>query len=208
MEMIINIIEDGEAIILIGTSDEDNNVLKNRLLNVEIYQDEINQTRNPKRLREFLMVRLLLQQFFDCNPVVQYNEVGKPGLPESGYELSISHCSRHAAVILHPHRKVGTDIENRGRNVQKVARRFLGSEEQTDFAGKENTDALLLIWSAKEALFKIIGNEAYDFGSSLRIYPFEPAASGVMKAEFKKTGKLYSLQYRCSDSYVLVWAIE
>jgi len=208
MEITIDIIRDEEAIILIGTSSEENEVLRSLLLNDAVYQDEIKQISNSKRIREFLMVRLLLQHFFGYNPVVMYNNDGKPALNEKGYELSISHCSDYAAVILHPNRKVGIDIEKRGRNVRKVAPRFLGPEEQADFYTHENTETLLLIWSAKEALFKIIGKEALDFADSFRIFPFEPALSALMQAEYKKTGIKYQLPYRCTNSYVLVWCVE
>lgn len=206
--MKIDIIKDEDAIILIGTQEDENAHLDQLLLNRTIYEDEIRQISNPKRLREFLMVRLLLQHFFSDNRIVVYNEEGKPRIPGSGFELSISHCSKKAAVILHPQRNVGIDIEKRGRNVQKVVRRFMSNDEQSDFADTDNSDALLLIWSAKEALYKIIGKDAFDFAASFRIYPFESSEWGIMKAEYLKTNKLYSLQYRCTESYVLVWVIE
>lgn len=206
--MSIDIIRDGEAIIMIGTTEEEHDSLRRKLLNEDLYLEEMNRISNPKRMREFLMVRLLLQNFFGYTPVVLYNKEGKPRLQEPGYELSISHCGHHAAVVLHPLRKVGIDIEKRGRNVQKVARRFLSSGEKSDFAGIENTDDLLLIWSAKEALYKIIGKDACDFATSFRVYPFDTASSGVMQAEYLHTGNMYRMQYRCTDNYVLVWAIE
>ena len=52
--------------------------------------------------------------------------------------------------------------------------------------------ALLLHWSAKEALFKLMGVEEVDFIRHLRIFPFSLSEKGVrgMRISYRPAGTL------------------
>jgi 4'-phosphopantetheinyl transferase len=68
-------------------------------------------------------------------------------------------------------------------------------------------DALLLHWSAKETVYKILDIPGTDFRKHLFVRPFSVAEEGVIETEEFVTGHnyLYVLSYRISDDYVLTW---
>jgi len=66
---------------------------------------------------------------------------------------------------------------------------------------------LLLAWSGKEALYKIIGREAVDFANQLRIFPFEVKPSGEMKAQHIPSESFYKLFYQLTEQYTLVYCL-
>ena len=110
--------------------------------------------------------------------------------------------------MVHPTRKVGIDIECPTDKIQKLYKRFLSKQEQEELSDGKNRQQLLLAWSAKEALYKIIGKEAIDFANQLRIFPFCPEMTGEMTAEHTPTGKLYYLSYILTEKYTLVYCIS
>jgi len=62
--------------------------------------------------------------------------------------------------------------------VVKVRKKFIHPQEEANLAGmkaEEETTALLLHWSAKEAIFKAIPDEGVDFINELRIFDMQKA---------------------------------
>lgn len=114
-----------------------------------------------RRLREILAVRCLLKEMTGEEQEVSYDEEGKPSLvnTETARFISISHTEGYAAVIL-SEKPVGIDIERRGKKVEKVISRFMQDSEIV----LANNSALFshLIWSAKEAAYKVLGKEYFD----------------------------------------------
>lgn len=111
--------------------------------------------------------------------------------------------------MAHPTRKVGIDIECPTDKIQKVYKRFLSIAEQEDLSNGKDNRKLLLAWSAKEALFKIIGKEAIDFANQLRIFPFEiKSSSGEIKAQHIPTKSHYQLFYQQTEKYTLVYCLS
>ena len=133
---------------------------------------------SEKRKLEFLGIRIAFKEMFGKELEIRYDSVGKPYLMNNSYEISISHSKKWIAVMAHPIRPVGIDIECRNDKIQKLHKRFLSEVEQKELSNGENISQLELAWSAKEALFKIIGNEAVDFSKQLRIFTFEAKNQG------------------------------
>ena len=66
-----------------------------------------------------------------------------------------------------------------------------------------------VIWSAKEALYKLWKQGNVLFKENLRVHPFERAKFGVTQAEiFKEEHIVCDLYYRDLPSSLLVYAIE
>lgn len=67
---------------------------------------------------------------------------------------------------------------------------------------------LKVVWSTKEALYKIIGEKAYNFARKIRILPFELREEGELKALFQETNKEYLVNYRLTDKYTLAYCTD
>lgn len=167
----------------------------------------------PHRRMEWLSVRLLLltllgrKEAFDA--LIGYTPAGAPYLLDHSYALSISHTKGYVAVMLAPWGECpGVDIEQWGERVCKVASRFMRDDEETPFYHESPVAALLLHWSAKEALYKSMNQqEAVDFKQHLRIFPFPIAAEGRFEAQEYRTPfqQRYGMAYRLYPDFVLTW---
>lgn len=173
----------------------------------------------PHRRQEWLSVRLLLLTMLSrqggCNgsdALIGYTAAGAPYLLDRSRALSISHTKGYVAVALAPWgSRPGLDIEQWGERVLKVASRFLREDEEAPLYEGSHVAALLLHWSAKEALFKSLEQqEAVDFKAHLRIFPFEMATEGRFVAQEYRTPlqRRYSLSYRLFPDFVLTWVTD
>ena len=111
-------------------------------------------------------------------------------------------------MALHPTSEVGIDIEQFGTRVQKVASRFIREDEKVSIAAGDEIYALLLHWSAKETMFKLMEENAVDFVHHLHIFPFIPKEFGVFEAcEYRSDRKQrFLLHYDTHPDYVLTFA--
>jgi 4'-phosphopantetheinyl transferase EntD len=102
------------------------------------------------------------------------------------------------------------DIEQYGTRVRKVASRFIRSDEESTMMEGDEVYALLLHWSAKEALFKLMGVEEVDFIRHLRIFPFSLSEEGEFEACEYRTGRQerYRVRYVTHPDFVLTWIIK
>jgi phosphopantetheinyl transferase len=180
----------------------------------ELYQqlnfvdvEEFSKLVSDKRKREYLGVRVALKQLLGIEKQIVYNEEGKPTLFDGSYHISVSHSANWIAVIAHPTRTVGIDIEVPTEKMKKLFKRFLNETEQKELSNCENLTQLMLAWSGKEALYKIIGIEAVDFANQLHIFPFEIKGEGIFTAKHIPTKREFQLQYTQNEAYVLVYCI-
>jgi len=163
---------------------------------------------SEKRKLEFLGIRVALKSLLGKDIKIEYDSEGKPYLADRSYQISISHSNQWIAVMAHPKRKAGIDIECPTDKIQKLYRRFLSITEQKELSEGNDIRQLLLAWSAKEAMFKIIGKEALDFANQLRIYPFKVEPTGEMKGQHIPTKIYYQLFYQQTEKYTLVYCLE
>ncbi len=196
-----------EATILVWEVTENEKDLENLLLNLDSYKSELDKLRSPKRRVEFLTSRIVINTVFNAVVKVLYDLNGKPFLENELAHISISHSKNWVAVIHHPTRKVGIDIECPTARINKIAHRFLNQIEQEDFSRNDQNKEVQLIWSAKEALYKIIGNEVADFATQLTIFPFKAAEKGTFTAIQNANESLFQMHYMVEDHYNLVFCI-
>ena len=107
------------------------------------------------RQREWLAVRALLQ----CTPYkddkILYQSNGKPSFAKYGRHISISHTQGYVVIAVSDS-PIGVDIELSGRNAFAVAKSFLQPQELDILAASSSPcDEALVLWSAKEAAFKL-----------------------------------------------------
>jgi 4'-phosphopantetheinyl transferase len=166
--------------------------------------------RSEKRKVEFLAARALVKMALGDHAMVAYNGFGKPRLKNSKKYLSISHSDDFACVFISD-KKIGIDIEQADRNVERVASRFLHAEELKYISGlKDQQTAKIAYWSAKEAIFKCADEHGISFSKQIRIKGFETRNeqkfTGVLHA--KNNTLFYDLHFHVLQNNVLVYGVE
>ena len=170
--------------------------------------EEFSRIVSEKRKSEYLAVRVTMKKMLGSEKIIIYDTDGKPTLSDESFQISISHSANWIAVMAHPTRSVGIDIEVPTEKMKKLYKRFLSETEQKELSNGEHLNLLMLAWSAKEALYKIIGMEAVDFAKQLRIYPFEVKETGTFTGEHIPTKNQYKIQYIQNQDFVLTYCIS
>ncbi len=162
------------------------------------------------RLHEWLAVRVLLKTLCGEEKEIAYHPSGRPYLKDDSYYISISHTRGYVAVALHPSREVGLDIEQYGTRVKKVSSRFIRPDEEPSVRNGDEIYTLLIHWSAKETLFKLMNTAEVDFIEHLHILPFTPTESGCFQAREYRTEELrtYEMHYLTHPDFVLTWSTK
>jgi phosphopantetheinyl transferase len=173
-------------------------------------EEEMRFISNVQRRKERLVVYLLLEHLFGKKIYLGYHDNGRPFLQNEVGDISISHTSRFACIIYHPTEHVGIDIENTLRNFAAAEKKALSPKEQNYLNDKNRNTQLCLIWSAKEALYKYIGESGIDFAAQLEIEKFTPHAKGKLEARYTNKAQettVYALSYEAVADHVMVWII-
>ncbi|MDR1761573.1 MAG: 4'-phosphopantetheinyl transferase superfamily protein [Bacteroidales bacterium] len=163
-------------------------------------------TLSGKRRQEFAASRIVLHRMMGSHyEHIRYTAEGKPFL--ATHSISISHSKQYCAVIVGKGIDVGVDIEEYREKIQQIAPRFMNSNELQTFKTIED---LTLVWSAKEALFKL-SNAGANFCEHFCINSIEgDYEKGVISA--KVTGKdlhfFQNLLYFRHQNFCLVWTIN
>ncbi len=122
--------------------------------------------RNDKRRREWLTVRLLLSHLLSADAHICYRESGKPYLKDNSYCISITHTIGYVGVRL-ASQPVGIDMEYRSERVLRLIPRFVSEGESKFLNPQDIVGSALVIWSAKETLFKLFDISDVDFSEHL-----------------------------------------
>ncbi len=164
--------------------------------------------RNPKRLAEWLAVRVLFAELGIRQRIV-YDESGKPHLEGEGKYVSISHSGEYVGVIYHTMNKVGIDIEKTGDRIFRVSHKFVNDKEQSWISVAHEMQQLYIIWGAKECAFKIYGSGAIDFRDHLEVQPFDFKEQGETSIRFMKnpSSESYLVHYLFLNDVMITYAI-
>lgn len=134
-----------------------------------------------RRRREVVAWRSLLRWMLsemgaDARLPVKYDIVGAPYLVGSALFISVSHSSTHVAIVI-SESKCAVDIESLDRNFESVASRYATASERTLLQNSDiaPTLHLPLIWSAKEAMYKLSGRQGLDLLKDLIIEEVSPS---------------------------------
>ena len=149
----------------------------------------------PSRRLEWLSVRRLKHELGVTSPIA-YLPSGRPYLKDDAHHISISHTRGYAAVAISELNPIGLDIEQRTDKVCRVRDKFLSSEEKTfPLLAKKNVEAMLVVWTIKEAMFKLMDNTGIDFAEHFHVSPFELADEGCLQAHETLTEEQKSFQF-------------
>lgn len=204
-----NITENG-TIIAIWKIEETVDELLNALELDPFVIAEISQFTNEKRKLEYLAVRVLLNEVLGEKKSIAYETNGKPYISDHSWQISVTHTGSYAAIVLHKTARLGIDIERIADRVVRVKHKFLSADELAFVDEKAAKTQLALMWSAKEALYKIMQQTEVDFIENMIIDPFKPYLEGTMHAHETKTtnAETFTLDYRVFPEFVLVWVVK
>ena len=160
-----------------------------------------------RRKCEWLTVRTLLKTLSGEEKEIAYQPNGKPYLPDHSYHISISHTKGYVAMVLNEEKAVAIDIEMISPRILKIKDRFLSGKEAESISADNEIVHLLLHWSAKESVFKILDAENVNYQSQINILPFKPIIGewGNFETYETRTEKqqVFQLHYFVAEDYVL-----
>ena len=173
----------------------------------ELYLPYLSQITSENRKKEWLTIRVLLKEILGEEKEILYTSTGKPYLSDDSYQISISHTKGFVALALHPQMKIGIDIEHISPRIHKIRSRFMNEKEETNLDKEHEEIHLLLHWSAKESMFKILDEQNIDFKTDLHVNPFNLVLNELspFSAHERKTEKqhIFSGYYLANVNYVL-----
>lgn len=175
----------------------------------DMYATELNVFKSDSRKTEWLAVRVLLYTLTGKMLPICYHPGGKPYFADGKAHLSISHTGGYVAVIVSETNEVGIDIEKISERVHKVAHKFVRDDECLPEEPAQKTQALLLIWSAKETMFKCMNEEAVDFREHLHVGLSQPDGTGFSGKETRSVqGRTFFINYLIDTDFVMTWLLN
>lgn len=193
-------IESEKIRVAIWSINEDIEELK-KLLNSERIAKKIEERYSSvKRQREQFVSHLLVKHLFGEAKEIKHHESGAPYIEANSKHISISH-SRKSIALAVSDKNIGIDIEERDRKQLSLIKKFTTPTEQEWIASVGNTKEQQLIaeliWSAKEAIYKLAGIEGLSFENDIEISPFNitPATTTFTASYLNK---------KCSCTFQLI----
>lgn len=195
-----------EAHLLIWKLEEDTNYYLSRVKLCEEELEKFHKIKVEGRKKEFLCARMLLQMFLGASVELSYHQDGRPFLKNNVCHISISHSKTHLGILLSHVGAPGLDIELVSSRPSRIYDKFVGKEEK-QFVRKEDQKATTLLWSAKEAIFKMICRQGIDFKTAIKLNPFSIADKGALNGFYLVSEAWVELNYQFIDGNVIVWGI-
>ncbi|WP_297931042.1 4'-phosphopantetheinyl transferase superfamily protein [uncultured Coprobacter sp.] len=183
---------------------ENSEELLSILGNAHLYESIITSCKTEKRKIEKLTTRILINLLQKKETEIEYNDNGKPYLVSSSEYVSVSHTRCCIAVAISS-RPIGIDVERIATKVLSLKEKFLSVSEIQSIDSNNELIHTLLLWSAKESVFKLMDATGVDFRESIHIKDFIPEISGLFTVSESHTQKcdLYTVFYKVYPQYVL-----
>ena len=128
---------------------------------------------------------------------------GKPILRDQMAEVSITHSFPYAATMIHLHKPCGIDMELGRPKLRRVQHKFL---HETERGYADQLDKLMMIWSAKEVVFKVHGEKNLSFKDEIAIeLTSDTAGTGkILKPGIERD---ISLRFETVHDYCLCYSL-
>ncbi len=165
-----------------------------------------------RRKKEWMAGRLLLHKMSGRTErgIPIKDEFGKPHLPQSPYDISLSHSGRFAAAIASPY-VVGIDIQKIVQKLKRIENKFMTPTDLASLSEEHYLEHLHVCWGAKEAMYKAYGKKKLEFKEHIIIHPFTFDVSfGQFQGYIKKENvhMTFNLYYKVIENYILVYAVK
>ena len=124
------------------------------------------------RRAEHLSWRRIVRRELGRGVSISYNDVGAPVVDSSNIYISIAHAKERMVAVAIADEVVGVDIESMDRDFERVASRYMSAEEQ-----QLSCDDVwyAMVWSAKEAMYKLCGRRGVDLTADMHIVSYDEA---------------------------------
>lgn len=135
--------------------------------------DELASISHPVKRKEWLAGKLCLIEVLKKAAIpfqgIYRSSTGKPFLNNAEAFISLSHAYPYATAIVSTKDRVGIDIEPVHDKLARIAPRFMSTKEMTEANG--DLRKLCSYWTAKEALYKAVGQRGITFATDMEISP-------------------------------------
>jgi 4'-phosphopantetheinyl transferase len=161
---------------------------------------------HSKRQREWIGFRTVLKEL-DIKEIIKYLANGKPVISDT-LHLSPSHCLPLIGVLCGPE-SVGLDIQDPLPKLHVIRKKYAHPEElQAAIDSDSELDYLTLLWSAKEAVFKVYGEEL-TFASEIRVRPFK-LSDRKLTVDLRKPGmeRIHELEFMWLENCWVTWTLD
>lgn len=157
--------------------------------------------------RQFLSIRHLIKEAGFDEKDLYYDEQGKPHLKAEEY-ISITHSFDFTGVII-GHRPVGIDIEKNRDKILRIANKFTPLEEYNTLA---NTEAVIrkltIVWSAKEAVYKILNEPGVSFLNHINVEDFDfDDEKTKVEVNYKNKKSVFTANFHEFEQFSCVYAL-
>ena len=131
----------------------------------------------------------------------------RPVLINPGY-VSISHSRIWAGAMFSEEKRVGLDVEEKREKIMRISPKFI-REDEREFMAEDSDYKCQVIWSAKEAMYKLWKHGNVLFKEHLRVMPFQKEKTGSTTGYIMKDETIEcEIHYRDLPRSLLVFAIE
>lgn len=133
---------------------------------------------------------------------IEKDENGKPFLKNQPYEMSLTHTQDFIGVVFSKTKPVGIDIEKPRNQIFKVLNRLCVASELNWVS--DDLEKATILWSAKEALYKLYGKRKVDFKENLLLKENKNGLTGKIKMpDYEDEHRIYVQNI---EDYLLVIA--
>jgi phosphopantetheinyl transferase len=169
--------------------------------------NRIESFKSDSRKAEVITTHFLLEKATGSKHIVHYDAFNKPYLKGNPLSLSISHSSHYAAVFLSV-TSCGVDVETISSRASKIAHKFVHDSERLLISGYTENQADTIIWSVKEAVYKISGQP--DFKSSILIRSDIRPDKEMLHVDIINRNNTQKIKvfYRIFEDQVIAWTHE
>jgi 4'-phosphopantetheinyl transferase len=172
----------------------------------------VERLKSGKRHLHWLGTRVLLRTMLSTNEYIdcQVDNHGKPYLVNHPYYISFSHSFDYAAVMISRKHQVGIDIELIKEKVERIAYKFMKTDELAFISPNTKIEQLYACWCAKEAIYKCYGQKEVSFLDDIALQPFKFEGHGLIQASLQKNDISinYDLVYQQFEDYMIGYVIQ
>jgi len=190
------------------------------LTRLKLYENEwkkLATIKHANRRLEWLSSRLCIKELLKIghkDRIESLSEAnGKPYLSNHPFNISFTHSHKYSAAIAAPSGKVGIDIEYLGRQRnRRTSYLFMNEQELAYYEAEPSQQRFILIWSAKETLYKSYGQRGLSFRQHIatQVDHFHIDKEGILPAIIDKDGtqRNYAIYYKIFPEFILTYTID
>jgi phosphopantetheinyl transferase len=170
---------------------------------------ELKTIKSTNRKIEWMSIRSLFLKIDPDFSDIYYDSHRKPFLRNQDHHISISHSHHRVAVFLDKKHICGVDLQHLTPKISRIKEKFLKPEELDRFAHDVKT--LTLLWSIKEALFKIYGKKDIYLKDDISVTSLNFSnneGNANARFDFEKNEHIYNLNVEIIDDYALAYVVN